>query len=158
MRRALIPLGLAVAACAPQPQDAGVTPAPPPRQATAEEAARAAFLARSIDLSVPPALRELAGGWVLRQLTDPASAQFRFDLTARQGADTAVCGAVNARDGAGAYSGFRRFMVVVRGIAVAEGWMQRADEVPLALIEGCDASHPDHPSYPVKALEPVKSE
>lgn len=68
------------------------------------------------------------------QLSDPGSAEFRAVRVVRdQYGSNAVCGEVNAKNRAGGYAGFRRFMV-----KSGEVVMQSRDDELLAITQ---ASH-----------------
>ncbi len=123
------------------------------RAPTAEDVAKSEFERRAISLTVTPALREMAAAFVLTRLVDPGSAQFRFDFTSSAGSRTAVCGAVNARSGEGAYVGFQRFFVLGEGGMVRDGVVAEGQALSIQFIGLCDQSHPEHASYPLRALQ-----
>ncbi len=58
-------------------------------------------------------IQRVARGFVSRHLKDPASAEFRNQ--------SGMCGEVNAKNGFGGYTGFRRFMAANEDLVVFEG-------------------------------------
>jgi hypothetical protein len=71
-------------------------------------------------------------------LSDPESARFRGEFVSLLGASPAVCGWWNARNAAGGYDGFRRFVVGddvveidgVVGTDARGAWRERCGDLP----------------------------
>ena len=66
---------------------------------------------RRLSRRVSQQLQTASATVVKEGLRDPESARFRFDYTSIGTDSTAVCGAVNAKNGYGGYTGFQVFYV-----------------------------------------------
>lgn len=114
MKLVLIPTALLLVGCQ----------APPPpfsvdryldqlktRDAPANNATKASFASRATKRGVALALQKQTKAYLGDKLLDGETARYRFDFTSAQADSVAVCGAVNGKNLAGGYVGFKPFFV-----------------------------------------------
>lgn len=140
-RRAVLVLAIGstatVAACAPPAARSGGASPVFARMDAENARRRSEFESRRIEWTVPASLQTVADRRIRDRLIDPESARFRYDFTTVKERSTSVCGAVNAKNSLGGYTGFKRFFVeTVDGRATDSAVLQR-NGGSHRLVENC---------------------